>query len=99
MLYITYASGGENYSDFEVEKFINGYEAVDYKKCDTYIDTSTENIIYAVRVAIKEGKLDCDYVVLYFDETTVKFNKDAKPMNGNYPSTYFDYALNKLIGI
>jgi len=100
MLRVNYYKGGNAYSDFNVEKVVEDFiERVDYKNYDYEINTSTENIIYAVRVAIYKGLLDYNHVVLYTDADTIKFDKNARAVNGNYPNTYIEDALFTLIGI
>jgi hypothetical protein len=100
MLRVNYYKDGNAYSDFQVEEIVNDFVKISkYKEIDYEINTSTENIVYAVRVAIYAGLLDCDHVVMYTDRDTIKFDKNARAVNGNYPSTYIDEALFTLIGI
>lgn len=103
MLKIFYDEKGLSYSDFSVDYFISEIATTyDYITDDVVIRTSTENLIYAVRCAIVKGSINQEYIEVHFKESVVKFDKDARIQGGDwspYPETYFDKALNILIGL
>lgn len=99
MLRVYYHKDGEAYSDLKVEEKVEFIaDNIEYINDDYKMFISTENFIYALRLAILKGKLDYDNVIVHFDEKSTMFDKSAKPTN-YYPSMFFDKALDTLLGL
>jgi hypothetical protein len=101
VLNVYYGEGNEYvaHSDFGMAKLMPDI-IKNSKKKDFYgLYTSTENIIYFIKVAIYRGEIDPNDVIFYFKDRTLKLDKTARPINGSYPSTYLDDCLNTLIGL
>lgn len=100
MIILFYSEIGHPHSDFGVQEYVN-------ELCEQHQEpnverhyTSTENMVYAFRVAIKLGLLDHkEFTLLDHNNNEYMFDKDARPLNGYYEGSYLDYALDTLIGI
>lgn len=101
MLEVYYGKSGKPVSDFEVEEMVSDIALHrDYKNHRIQFEVSTENVLFALRVAIFKGELDFNHVVVHTDDgKALTFNKEGKFLNGVYPDSYFDNALDVLIGI
>jgi hypothetical protein len=99
MLELYYGTDGDAYSDFELDEIVEGLKGIDFSTENMIIYTSTENIIYKIKVAIYKGIIDPVHFRLHMYGRTLILDKTARPRNGHYPSTYLDDCLNTLIGL
>jgi hypothetical protein len=99
MLQVYYNEEGYAFSDFELDEVIEDLKGVDFETHPMILHTSTENVIYKVKVAVYKGILDHKQVELNMFGRTLLLDKTARPINGSYPSTYLDDCLNTLIGL
>ena len=84
------------YSDYTVEEKILEM----YNNNIEIVNASTENVIYATRVLIKDGKLDYRLVEFYHDDIVITTDINGKI--NHYPKGFnerVDIWLDKLIGI
>lgn len=103
ILHIIYTEKGQAYSDFAVQNMINEYKDIRYKTEDQELATSTENVLYAVRVAIYKDVIDHEHVKLtikqnFEEDIEVKFDEEGRP-DKSIPDTFVEKALCTLIGL
>ncbi|PGO60600.1 hypothetical protein [Priestia megaterium] len=82
---------------------INEYKDIRYKTKNEEITTSTENVLYAVRVAIYRSYIDHEHVKLtikrsFGEDIEVKFDEEGRP-DKSIPDTFVEKALCTLIGL
>ena len=102
MLKIIYTEKGSSYNDFNLlekahEIIIDYYQI---NKKDTTVHVSTSNIIEALRVLIKRGKISNDDIVFEFEGELIKSN--ARGKMSHYPKGFidwYDYFLDEILDI
>lgn len=111
MIQIVYSN--ENsvaYSDFGVQKYVDGLCEFYYRKkklndghssdnFNQFYRVSTENFILAIRVAIHEGRLFHEDVEVIYKNKTIKFNEQGNFLNNEYLDSFFDEALDNLLDL
>ena len=86
---IIFDKDGQSYSDFSCES-----EVINCYKTGVNIHTSTENILYAVRVLVVEGYIPRDNVEFIIEGREVQIQKKGEI--GMYTS-YFEECLDRLL--
>lgn len=88
---------GTAYSDFGCEDVIVAYVDRVNRGEDVMIHTSTENMIYALRVAVKLGKIDPSLVVLDLGSGDVYVDSNGKQSKRGTYRSFYEYALGILV--
>lgn len=97
MLRLEIRSKGTAYSDFECEEILLGLIDLSNSGSDVTLCASTDNIFYALRVAVLEGKIDAGDVVVNLGEGDLTIDRNGRlPEWGNYIS-YWERCLDKLM--
>jgi hypothetical protein len=104
MLIVYYGDSNDYtaYSDFDLETHVQDFISYSESGIVHRIYTSTDNIVYAIRVAIYKGKIHPDNVRFYLEGEEGRgliMDKTGRPINGCLPETYLDRYLNTLIGL
>lgn len=96
MLRLEIRSEGTAYSDFECEEILLGFVDLSNSGSDVTLCASTDNIFYALRVAVLGGKIDLSDVVVNLGEDDLLIDQNGRlPEWGNYTS-YWERCLDKL---
>jgi len=85
MITLIYHKNGRPVTDYDAEKFVKNL------KSGTSIMVSTENVIYAARVLVKEEGLEVEFI---FEGKVVEHDKDGRI--ANWPEGFCDYFDNWL---
>lgn len=102
MIELIYCENGMPHSDFGIQEFVNGFcelhSSVKVEQNVTF-KTSTENMVYAFRVAIRHGFLNPNQLV-FINENEEKFSFDdsGKP-NKPMGTTFLDDSLDTLVEV
>lgn len=99
MLKMYYSKDGEAYSDFTVEKTV---EDLTSKVAEGHSETvyfSTENFAYAIRLAVKAGKIPPEKVMLDMGEGDVGIDLNGRMKYSEYYNVVSDKWLDTLLCI
>lgn len=96
MITITYdAKHGRPFADGQVDDFVTGLIYRNSKGHQQGIVVSTENIITALRVAVREGKIAAQDVAFWYNGTQLKLYPDGGIET--WPDGFADFTEKKLL--
>jgi hypothetical protein len=101
MLTIVYDEVVNPISDFDIDRYVELFirNIKKNKDVSTSTGTSSELLILAFRVAVKEGKIDCKNIRFRFDKDIIYVDKDGRflgPLSDGF-CDHFDKYLAKLL--
>ena len=92
MITVKYSEGGLPYSDFMLDNFIKGLVLDQQEGLDMFYEVSTENVIFAVKLAIVKDILD--YNQIQFEWQGVKFQANRYGAIPCWPDGFADIIPN-----
>ncbi|MNB72092.1 hypothetical protein D3C81_333600 [compost metagenome] len=94
MIIVNYTPKGKAISDFESTEFAKSLKDNPNKT----VDVSTENVILAVRVLIKEGFYSINEIKIFRDEVYCEVTPNGRFI-AEWPGTAWDDYLDKLVNL
>lgn len=98
MITIDYSNTGIPYSDFAIDWFVG--KVIEHKNEDRLFEISTGLCVDAIRLAVKQGKLDYREIQFSYNNNIILVDKNGSL--DNWPSGFhdkFDSILNGILDL